>query len=247
MSFNKNKKRKKPPGAGGRSSAVPPRLWGAMPGPCQDQAGTSRGGEGCGGAPVLPSPPGRCEAIPPPQFPGLFWAAFPWGSLKPAKLLLAAGGARPLPVLGLGAGGWRLLSFVWSCCSPGAGVARGWQGRDHSSPPPPKPTWDQEPCWDHGRGAAPPFLTTAFFSPPAPPPFFFPPSPPCLPCTCLGFLCVFHSVRHGSINQKPLPAPCPLSPAPSRCPSRRSPRAPRHRTASESKKVYLATNQKLDS
>lgn len=156
-----------------------------MPGPCQDQAGTSRGGEGCGGAPALPSPPGRCEAIPPqsgepalPDPPPISWVVLGFVSLgksQTSKAAAGSGGSTAPPRAG--AGGWGLAppQLCVELLQPRGGGSEGLAGTGPQLPPPPKPTWDQEPCWDHGRGAAPPFLTTAFFSPPAPPPFFFSP------------------------------------------------------------------------
>nr|XP_038023247.1 basic proline-rich protein-like [Anas platyrhynchos] len=225
--LTKIKREKSPPGLGAAALLCPPAL-GAMPGPCQDQAGTSRGGEGCGGAPALPSPPGRCEAIPPP----ISWVVLGFVSLgksQTSKAAAGSGGSTAPPRAG--AGGWGLAppQLCVELLQPRGGGSEGLAGTGPQLPPPPQNppgTWSRAGTTGGGR--------LLHFSPPLsspllpPPPFFFPPSPPCLPCTCLGFLCVFHSVRHGSINQKPLPAPCPLSPAPSRCPSRRSPHAPRH-------------------
>lgn len=174
MSFNKNKKRKKPPGAGGRSSAVPPSSGGRCPGPVRTRQAPRGGVRAVGGLQPCPPRPGGAKQSP-PQFPGLFWASFPWGSLKPAKLLLAAGGAWPLPVLGLGAGGWGLAppQLCVELLQPRGGQ-RG-AGRDGTTAPPPQnPPGTRSRAGTTGGGrllhSSPPLS-----SPLLPPPFFFSP------------------------------------------------------------------------
>lgn len=256
MSFNKNKKRKKPPGAGGCRSAVPPSSGGRCPGPVRTRQAPPGGVRAVGGLQFCPPRPGGAKQSPPslgsrlcPTPPPISWVVLGFVSLgrsQTSKAAAGSGGSTAPPRAG--AGGWGLPppQLCVELLQPRGGGSEGLAGTGPQLPPP-KTHLGPGAVLGPREGGGSSISHHRFLLPSCPPPFFFSPSPPRLPCTCLGFLCVFHSVRHGSINQKPLPAPCPLSPAPSRCPSCRSPRAPQHRTASESKKVYLATNQKLDS